>query len=197
VQRRPTLALAAAILVLLGPLGCSSAPEPDDARVLVIGDSLVNGTPETIAQGLSRAGWEPIIDARGGSSIGMWAATLEPVAEQAEARVAVVGLGTNDCAPDCEDVDQGISQIMSTLTESGVERVFWLNVQEGATYPESPTDVNARLELAAAKWTQLTVVDLNAALGGRPELHSDEVHFNEAGALALTALILEALGPAR
>jgi len=167
-----------------------------DDRVLVIGDSLVRGNAGAIERGLAEAGWDPLVDGRGGWSIGRWAGALAPVADEARARVAVVVLGTNDCVRRCNDVSQGITRIMDTLTDAGVERVFWLNVQEDADYPTHPEYVNAFLNQAAAQWRQLTIVDLNGAMSGRADLHqSDGVHFNEAGALVLTQLIVDSLSP--
>jgi lysophospholipase L1-like esterase len=183
--------------LLLAAAACSSTPSVEEDRVLVVGDSLVNGTAPAITLGLTNEGWQPVVDGRPGWSIGRWAAVLAPVADLARARVAVVVLGTNDCAPECRDVDQGITRILHTLTDAGVERVLWLNVQEDADYPHHPDEVNGRLALAAARRPQLSIVDLSSALGGRPELHSDRVHFNEAGGLELTRLILDQLDRTR
>lgn len=196
----PTLRHAITAVVLAastaGAAACASSPEVVEDRVLVVGDSLVRGNAAAIERGLADAGWDPVVDGRGGWSIGRWAGALEPVADEARARVAVVVLGTNDCVRRCNDVSQGITRIMDTLTDAGVERVLWLNVQEGADYPTHPEYVNAFLHEAAARWRQLGIVDLNAAMSGRADLHQgDGVHFNEAGALVLTQLIVDALSP--
>lgn len=173
---------------------CSTA---EDRRVLVVGDSLVEGTSPAIEQGLRSEGWDPVVDGRGGLSIGTWASLLQPVADRSGARTAVVVLGTNDCAPECRDVEQGIDRVMHTLESAGVGRVLWLNVQEDAAYPEHPDKVNGYLRLAAQEWPQLQIVDLNGELGGRPALHTDGVHFNDAGAVALAQLITRSLDDAR
>jgi hypothetical protein len=186
------LALGAAFVVV----GCSNRPATEERRVRVMGDSLVNGTASVIADGLRNAGWDPVVDGRPGWNIGMWAGALAPVVDESRPRVAVVVLGTNDCAPECRNVTAAITDVMTTLVDAGVERVFWLNVQEDADYPARPDAVNAELAFARLRWPQLSLVDLSGTLGGRPEIHTDTVHFNEAGGLELTKLIIDAIADA-
>jgi len=190
--RSRTLAALAAVLALSA--GCATSQAATPNRVLVIGDSLVNFGESTIAEGLRQAGWEAVVDGRPGSSIGQWAEAVAPVVAESRPRVAVVVLGTNDCAPECHNLTEGITKIMTTFEDAGVERVFWLDVQEQATYPDHPEKVNTELYAAARRWPRLSIVDMSGELGGRPELHlEDLVHFNEAGILVLTKLILDTL----
>jgi hypothetical protein len=196
----PLRLVPVAALILAGGLlaSCSSASPSSEDAVLVFGDSLVNGGAATIASGLDGAGWDPVVDGRPGWSIGKWAGALGPVVDEVRPRIAVVVLGTNDCAPVCREVAGGIDRIMATLTDAGAQRVFWFNVQQRPDYPENPGRVNLELESATGRWSRLSIVDLDGTLGDRPELHtSDGVHFTDAGNLALTALILETVDAAR
>jgi lysophospholipase L1-like esterase len=194
-----------AVLGLLGVLaagalatGCSSDSAASQSRLLVIGDSLVHSTTRVLIPGLRDAGWDPVVDGRSGLSIGKFAAEIDSIADAAQPRVAVVVLGTNDCAPTCADVSGGIDRIMRGLTDAGTTEVYWLNVQEQPDYPEEPGTVNAHLTEATFRWPQLRIVDLNGTIGGDPALHiSDGVHFNQAGAIAFTKLITDAIDGAR
>ena len=166
--------------------------------MLVFGDSLVHGGAAPIASGLAREGWQPVVDGRPGWSIEQWVPALPAVVDRARPRIAVVMLGTNDCAPTCQDLASAIDDVMATLARAGVERVVWLNVQRRPTYPSDPGRVDLELQNATARWPRLSIVDLDRALGDDPRLHlADGVHFNDAGNLRLTALILGAVGSAR
>ena len=198
---RPTrLRALAAAVALVGTAACTSSGASTSAsasRVLVIGDSLVHGTADTITAALRTAGWDPVVDGRPGWSIGQFVGALDPVVTIARPRVAVVVLGTNDCAPECRHVLESIDRVVSILLEHGVQRIFWLNVQEQPAYPESPDKVNVELTAASRRWAQLSIVDMSGALGGKPALHiEDGVHFNQRGALVMAALIRDAISDA-
>jgi hypothetical protein len=190
-------ALGALVVASMLLAGCDSAQPVSSDTVLVIGDSIVQGAAPTIAAGLEQRG-RAVVDGRPGWSIARWAPELPPLVGVVRPRIAVVALGTNDCAPACVDVAGGIDRIMATLLKAGVERVFWLNVQEDATYPDNPGRVNLELQSAQRRWPRLFLVDVHRTLGGDPTLHEpDGVHFNDQGDLALSALIVEAVDQAR
>jgi hypothetical protein len=193
-----TSALAVVIVAAVAFAASDSTPAASSDTVLVIGDSLVHGGAPTIASGLEQHGWRPVVDGRPGWSIGLWAQAVPPVVAEVRPSIAVVVLGTNDCAPECVDVAGGIDRIMATFLRAGVERVFWFNVQEQATYPRNPGRVNLELQSAAMRWPRLFIVDMDRALGGDPALHlPDGVHFNDLGNLALTALTVDTVDQAR
>jgi hypothetical protein len=199
VTRIHQVVLAAGLIVAVVALsGFDDTPPVSSDTVLVVGDSLVHGGAAVIAAGLEQHGWRSVVDGRPGWSIEEWAPALPPLVAVVRPRIAVVVLGTNDCAPECIDVAGGIDQIMATLLKSGVERVLWLNVQEQASYPANPGRVNLELQSATMRWPRLSIVDMDHALGGNPALHiADGVHFNDPGNLALTALVVDSVDPAR
>ncbi len=193
---RPAVWIGVAALVVLVVLGVATPGKAPvtTGRVLVVGDSLTNGSNGEIRSALEAAGWEAVVDGRGGWSIGRWRAPLVELASFAKPDVAVVALGTNNCDRTCIRLGPEIDGIIETLLDAGVESIFWVNVQESAPYPADPAQVNREIERAAVKWPEVQIIDLDADFAGHPEWHLDDgIHFNQAGAQEFAALLVRSL----
>lgn len=193
---RAATGIGGAVLVLLIAAGLSSG-EParvTEGRVLVVGDSLTNGSTSEVRDALTRAGWDPIVDGRGGWSIERWREPLVELAAVAQPAVAVVALGTNDCDRTCHRLGPEIDAIVETLLDAGAAEILWVNVQESAPYPAYAGYVNDEIERAAVRWPELRIVDLDAAFRGHPEWNLDDgIHFNDAGSQQFAALLVSSL----
>lgn len=96
--------------------------------------------------------------------------------------LVVVELGYNDWPPDfAGDIDA----MMTALQGRGVRQVAWVNLAEirrsGGTSHFGPA--NAALQAATARWSNLTVLDWNAASDTpeRSRWFSDDVHLTSTG----------------
>lgn len=193
---RSATGIGVAILSLLVIVGLTTGGTPrlTEGRVLVVGDSLTNGANQEVRGALADAGWDPVVDGRGGWTIGRWHEPLVELASFARPDVAVVALGTNNCDRACRPLGPEIDAIITTLLDAGVQEILWVNVQESAPYPANPAYVNDEIERAAVRWRQVRLVDLDVVFSGHPEWHIDDgIHFNEAGAQQFAALLVAQL----
>jgi len=180
-------------LVILG-VASGGTPRVTEGRALVIGDSLTNGANKEVREALADAGWDPVVDGRGGWTIGRWREPLVELAGFARPDVAVVALGTNNCDRTCRRLGPEIDAIVETLLDAGVQEILWVNVQESAPYPADPAFVNDEIERAVVRWRQVRMVDLDAVFAGHPEWNLDDgIHFNEAGSQQFAALLVAEL----
>ena len=195
--RRRAAWIGIAVLAALIVVGLASggAPRVTEGRVLVVGDSLTNGSNAAVRSALTDAGWEAVVDGRGGWSIGRWREPLVQLANFARPDVAIVALGTNNCDRTCRRLDPEIDGIIETLLDAGAQEIYWVNVQESAAYPADPATVNDAIARAVVRWPQVRLIDLDAAFDGHPEWHGGvgDPHFNEAGAQQFGALLVKAL----
>lgn len=194
--RRDAAWIGVAVLAALIVVGLASggAPRVTEGRVLVVGDSLTNGSNAEIRTALTDAGWDAVVDGRGGWSIGHWREPLVQLANFAQPDVAVVALGTNNCDRTCRRLGPEIDGIIETLLDAGAEEILWVNAQESAPYPADPRFVNDEIARAVVRWPEVRLVDLDTVFAGHPEWHLDDgIHFNPAGAQRFGALLVEAL----
>ena len=108
----------------------------------------------------------------------------------------VVEVGYNDPAGTfAAEVDKA----MSALTAAGATHVLWLTMRESrAPYPT----LNALLDKAAARWSQLELVDWNAVSESHPSwFQTDDVHLTAEGGIAMAHLahgaVMQLLDPLR
>lgn len=181
------------VLIILG-LTTGTTPHVTSGRVLVIGDSLTEDSEAEVRDSLTAAGWDAVVDGRGGWSIGLWRKPLVDVAKFVRPDVAVVALGTNNCHTSCTQLAPVIDDIVETLVDAGTSEILWVNVQESASYPASSAYVNDEIERAAVRWPQVRIIDLDNTFGAHPEWHiGDNVHFTDVGSQQFGALITTAL----
>jgi hypothetical protein len=185
------------VLVVLGVAG-SGTPTVTGRRVLMIGDSLTGISTAELGRTLRANGWEPEIVAVAGTSIGKWVPKVAGDAAFARADVAVVELGTNNCLVHCRPLGPEIDVIVRSLLDNGVQRIFWVNVQEDLPNPVNRRFVNDEIERAIVRWPQVSMIDLDTTFAGHPEWHvPDGVHFNAAGQRVFADLVARALQSAK
>jgi lysophospholipase L1-like esterase len=184
-SRHSSHAPALALLAVLAIIGVACAPQHTAAgnKVLLIGDSLLDGSRLPVSNALESSGWDPFIKADGGRSITFWQTRVPLLAGSYQPGVMVIELGTNDCsAVECVPLGPAIDEIMGSVAST--YPVLWLNVQEDVPRPYFADHdyVNSALEAADARWPNLYLVDLDGHFAGHPEWHGpDGLHFNRAG----------------
>lgn len=185
-------ALIAAVAIAAVACAPTHATGP---KILLVGDSLLNQSREEITATLSQAGWIPIIEAEGGTTITTWSERVQFLQAADLPNMVVIELGTNDCSPvECPDLGPYIDQIMSSIPS--VHPVVWLNVQEDVPPPfdEDRAFVNAAIASADVRWANLYVIDLNGHFAGHPEWHNpDGLHFNDVGRQEFARFLAEVL----
>ena len=173
-----------AALAFVG-VACAQQHVAQGNRVLLVGDSLLGGARPAVAQALTKAGWDPRIEAKAGTTIGYWAPRIGVLQAADPPGVYVIQLGTNECTrfQPCVPLGPYIDQIMNSVPST--HPVLWLNVQEDVPPPVGDDDrdvVNAALEAADARWPNFYLLDFNGLFAGHPEWHvGDGLHFNDAG----------------
>ena len=159
------------------------------SSVALIGDSVGNsiaGSSTSELRTLSDGTFRSLgIDVRDGrfvtksppSPSGVQAAAGVPMGTE----LAVVQLGYNPS----NDIAADIDAMMAALTVRGVRQVAWVNLADirtsGGASMYGPT--NAALDAARSRWSNLTVLDWNAASAGpeRSRWFSDGVHLTTTG----------------
>ena len=181
-----------AVLVVFGVTG--DEPTVTGHRVLVIGDSLTEGSAAQVDQTLRASGWDPHVWGIAGTSIGEWGSLAASSAQSTRPDIAVVELGTNNCLDWCRPLGPEIDVIVSGLLTEGVRRILWVNVQEDAPLPKHPQFVNDEIERAIVRWPQVSMIDLNANFAAHPEWRMpDGLHFNDQGKQIYAELVDRAL----
>jgi lysophospholipase L1-like esterase len=105
--------------------------------------------------------------------------------------VVVVELGTNGCGS-CYTIDAGIDAVMREL--ASVRTVYWVNVKDNSPIPPDPPAVNAALQRATTRYTNLHIIDMNRRFASHPELLlPDRIHFNYVGIGVFARMIAAAL----
>ena len=183
------LVVGGLLIALAALTGCGGSDS--GARVLVIGDSITEGSRDQIAQALEADAWQPTIEARGGTTIVDWTSRSRALARFVKPEVAVVELGTNQRGDEAA-VGAAIDRVMHGLRT--VPTVLWLNVQQHKFVPPQPSAVNTALEMAAFRWSNLQVLDFNSYFAEKAQWHTpDGVHPSEAGKAAIARFIRNAV----
>jgi lysophospholipase L1-like esterase len=187
--------LALLALIAIAAAACAPQHLAADTRVLLIGNSLLNGTRVPVTDALEAAGWVPLIKADGGTAMTSWTDQLPLLTAQYQPGVLVIELGTNDCSPvECVPLAPHIDAIMSSVPSD--HPVLWMNVQEDvpSPYGDNTDYVNSALEAADARWPNLYLIDLDGLMEGHPEWHAaDGLHFNDEGKEQFVRFIVDEL----
>jgi lysophospholipase L1-like esterase len=192
--RRVRKGLALLVVVLVAA-SCVDRTDVRGSRVIVVGDSILAQSESEVRAALEADGWHAAVKGIGGIPIQGWRKGIQQYVKLFHPDVAVVELGTNNCASSpCEDISAYIDAIMHELTKSA-RVVFWLNTRDlPIKHPADADYVNRELADAAVRWPNLVIVDMNGRLGGHPELlDSGGLHFNDQGRQEFAQLIRDAL----
>ena len=195
--RRRAAALAIAVVVGLLAAACRSEGPVSGTKVLVVGDSLTKLSSDTVMATLEGDGWQPDIEATGGTTITYWSTRIPFLVAISHPDVVVVELGTNDCSPsECPPIGPYIDEIMRGIPRS--TPVLWLNVQVDNPLSAKRKYINFEIESAYARWPNLHLVDYAGRIDNHPEYHvADGLHLNDAGKQVLADLIRDSLAPFR
>ena len=117
----------------------------------------------------------------------------------------VIGSGYNYPHWDPARFDRSIDSMIATLTNAGVEHIYWVTLREvkpqyvsasawreGLKYSWYFPTVNEHLERAVQRHPNLTLVDW-AAAADQPGLTYDAIHLNPTGAALYSTLIADAV----
>lgn len=169
-----------------GAAGAQPAPQPPKPRLLVIGDSVLEGTFGHIPAALPE--WDVTVDAHMNRSTADGPAVLQ--SHGVDFDVVVVQLGTNDAGTP-SIYEPRVNAMMDALAP--VPRVLWLTIHEARPYYAQANEIIRRL---AATHRNVQVVDWNAAQ--KPgDTYDDGLHLTSQGASSISALIAAAVrGPA-
>lgn len=164
--------------------------------MLLTGNSIFNGSRGQLEAELSGAGWEPVVEADGGTAIGFWVDRVPLLVAAEQPGALVIELGTNDCGEDqgCAPIGAEIDQIMYGIPSD--TPVLWLNTQEDVPelFAANRDFVNGQLEAADARWPNFYLIDMNGFFSGHPEWHApDGLHPNDTGKQELARFVADEL----
>jgi lysophospholipase L1-like esterase len=132
-----------------------------------------------------------------------WKESAFDLAQKFEPHVVIINLGTNDTKPQnwryAEGFVDDYVEMIRTFTELESHPLIWICYPVPA-YRERwgirdsiiRQKVLAKIDQIAAE-TGCPIIDLYTALSGRPELFSDEIHPNAAGARAMAGTVYTAM----
>jgi hypothetical protein len=185
------------LLLLLALVAVACAPQhlAQSEKVLLVGDSLMNGSREAVVDTLSSDGWDPHVEAISGTKIEDWSPKFGFLVGSFNPGVVVVELGTNDCSSaGCVNIGPYIDQVMNAIPAS--EPVLWLNVQEDVppAFDVNRDYVNGQIEAADARWPNFYLVDFSGHFEDHPEWHGpDGLHFSDEGTAEFARFIADEL----
>jgi lysophospholipase L1-like esterase len=192
--------LAVALLVGLVAVACVEPKPVSGNRLLLVGDSLMNQSRSQVLDAVRADGWDPQIDAEGGTTIVQWSDRFPLIDYAQQPDMIVIELGTNDCGlGGCPNLTPYIDKIMRYT--SSADEVLWLNTNVDAS--ENPLIgnleyVNNAIENACSRYPKLFCADMNSEFEGRKDLHTpDGIHWNDKGKQAFAEFIREQLEPFR
>ena len=193
--RRRVAVIAMALTVGVVATACKTKEPVSGTKVLLVGNSLMNGSRDKVTTTLEGDGWQPDIEAQGGTTITYWSKRIPYLVASKQPDVVVIELGTNDCSPtECPALGPYNDEIMRSIPSS--TPVLWLNIQEKIPLAQKRNYINYEIESAAARWPNLYLVDYESRIENHPQYHTpDGLHLNDAGQQLLADLLRESLVP--
>jgi hypothetical protein len=188
-QSQPQIATASSYV-----LDAGNAPQIDDNRVFMVGDSVMKamtlGNPDALDYSVGALGWDVTVDAVVGRFTDQGLRVLEKRPDEIH-QVVVLMLG-NNYNGDEQDFRNLISDIRDTLSDT--RKIVMFTVPE---YEPKQKEVNDVLRQAAAEDPRFVLVDWETITRTvRGVLSGDDIHPTEYGAQVLAQLIGNALGKA-
>jgi len=178
------------------------------ARVVVIGDSLMDNAEPWLVKGLKAGGYDAFVDAQPSREIGLrraapYSGVLAARAARAsfgEADCWVIALGSNDLLHGAGDPAVAARLVDEQLAELTPEaRVWWVNVdyhrdpRYDVDFPGRAAVFNAAVDAAAAA-ERLTVIDWYSYAEQNLQWFFDPVHVDRDGSIARAGQTIAALG---
>lgn len=194
----PSWPVTSSPLACRAPEWASAPPSEDFRRVLVVGDSLTQGSMPVLARMLSRKGWLPTVRCWAGKDVAWGLSQLRRARQIGQMPDhVVVALGTNDVFAG-RSLLSAARRVQRTVGLSA--KVWWVNLHLDSSVPGVPSSAaaNAQLRRARTNWPTLRIVDFNRAMRSRardPRVYlTDGVHLSKRGYTLRSALIARALG---
>lgn len=162
----------------------------DGPRLLVIGDSISEGSSGELCRQLVAEGWQVALDAENGRSITAGQEILDQRLDEDEWDAVVIHLGSNYDG-DPETYGEILRQMLNRLRP---RPVLLITVSEAE---ENRSEVNFVLREASRRYENVRLVDWAERTKDDASLTAaDDLHLSESGQQLLTSLIAEALGAA-
>jgi hypothetical protein len=198
------VALLAAVIAPLRADAVTPARHPAaaaDERLVMIGDSVTNGSRRQLAAALRPVYPDLLIDAADCRGLVTSCRTsAQPTAPDPGLSVLarsadrpggrlVIALGYND-APSSADIDRALVR----ATAAGFDGISWVGLSTrrgGRTGPFGR--FNDRLRQAQSRWPDLQVLDWDAASAGADRWFADDVHLTAAGSAAFAEFVADHL----
>jgi hypothetical protein len=122
-----------------------------------------------------------------------WTTHLASVLQHVNPEVVIVELGYNDCGQLAAAVDPAatyaaaIDRFMGNLPPD--KPVHWVTMQDAQNLSTCDETVNAALNDAVARWTNLSIFDFGAFMVGHPEWTNDGIHLSGLGQFAYAGFL--------
>jgi len=167
-------------------LSVSATTTSIDNRLLVIGDSVMQGAAPYLADKLPK--WSVIADTKVGRFLDEATRVVKRRSAQDLGEFVVLNLG-NNYGGDPVDFRQQINDMMTELTS--VKHVVWVNMGE---FEPAQEEVNAELRSALDRYPNLVVADWSRLWESHPEYtSSDDLHLTDTGPDAYAQLVADAV----
>jgi hypothetical protein len=183
----------------------SHANETNLPRVLLIGDSIVRDYYPEVEKRLAGSAYVARLATSRFVADPVLLKEIEMVLESTKFDIVVFNNGMHGWQHTEVEYQKAFPKLIKTIRANAPKaRLIWANTTplrdgKGITFDTkaeySDERIAVRNELAAeiVAAQKIPVVDLNAAVRGKPEFHSDNVHFNGEGVQVLAAQVIAAV----
>lgn len=203
-----TFVAAIGLSTLAGHAAPVGALAPPDKRVMLVTDSVGLGARDVFANAFP-SDWDTVVLGEPARFVEQLEANfVRPNLFRAGDHVVIAG-GYNYPYWDPQRFDRSVDSMIDTLTNAGVDHVYWVTLREVKQQFVTPAawrqvqpyywyfpTVNEHLERALHRHPELTLVDW-AAAADRSDITYDAIHLNRFGAELYSSLIAQAVFDAR
>jgi hypothetical protein len=183
----------------------SHANETNLPRVLLIGDSIAREYYSEVEKRLAGKAFVARLATSRFAADPVLLKEIELILDQAKFDVIQFNNGMHGWQHSEAEYEKALPKLIKTIrAHAPKSKLLWANTTplrdgKGVTYDSkaeySDERIGARNNLAAKIMSaqKIPIIDLNAAVRGHPEFHSDNVHFNGQGVQILAAQVHDAV----